>query len=171
MKNSFNIYGKIIDGNNTDHYFMRFNKLSNNVIIYHLIGLLDGNKEKDLKEIKNIFKEEVDHIFFASSDCLEQFVDALGGIKINGNKINGAKALDEIRNNNFELVLSGIVNSLSGIRNPLFTIPGLLCAIKGKCETDLNFTDVVKTVMLEAGDLKDWKAELIEVNSENVNSI
>ena len=142
MKNSFNIYGKIIDGNNIDHYFMRFNKLSNNVIIY-----------------------------FASSDCLEQFVDALGGIKINGNKINGAKALEEIRNNNFELVLSGIVNSLSGIRNPLFTIPGLLGALKGKCETDLNFTDVVKTVMLEAGDLKDWKAELIEVNSENVNSI
>ena len=47
----------------------------------------------------------------------------------------------------------------------------LLGALKGKCETDLNFTDVVKTVMLEAGDLKDWKAELIEVNSENVNSI
>ena len=171
MNNKFTIYGTILDNGHKDHYFVRFDTLANRMTIYHLIGLLGDDNKKNLKEIKNIFKEDADHTLFVSSDLLVQLVDALGGIRVNGRKINGAKALEEIRNDNIAEVASGVSHALSGNKNLLFAIPGLLSSLKGNYETDLNIVKVVRTALEEAGDLKDWKADLIKVDKDNVNSI
>ena len=105
------------------------------------------------------------------SQALIKFVDGLGGITVNGKKIDGRQAFEEVKNEHFDEVLAGIGNELAGRRNLMFTMPGIFKSMKGTFESDLNMMKAGKIMLEEAPKLKNWKIELVRVDKDNVNSI
>ena len=171
MENRYNLYATLSDNNTKDHYYLRFARSENHVSIYHLIDLLDNDEKNNVQKLKEIFKEAPNNTISLSSQALIKFVDGLGGITVNGKKIDGRQAFEEVKNEHFDEVLAGIGNELAGRRNLMFTMPGIFKSMKGTFESDLNMMKAGKIMLEEAPKLKNWKIELVRVDKDNVNSI
>ena len=171
MENKFTLYTIINDNGSKSHFLLRFDTTANLLYVYHLVGLLSDNTAENKKKLKDIFKQAPDNTISISSTALIKFVDALGGITISGKKIDGKAALEEVKNDHFDAVLDGIGKKISSNKSFVFKIPGLFNSLRGTYETDLNVMDVIKKTIEEAPDFRDWKAELIKVTKDNVDSI
>ena len=116
-----------------------------------------------MKIYENLTEEKfpnTDYHIRVKSDLLVNLVDQLGGIIIDNKKQDGKDTLKLLRENRIDAIVEAIGKAFSG-KNLLLTLPPLLSSLGDYYSSDIPFMDIIKTVLSEVNDLKDWKAELI----------
>ncbi|MBR4471647.1 MAG: hypothetical protein IKS54_10105 [Erysipelotrichaceae bacterium] len=146
MKQQFTIETILIDTelNNEEKLFVEIDTLANRMKIY---------------ENLNDFPAADYHVK-VKSDLLVNLVDQLGGIIVDNKKQNGKDTLKLLRENRIDAIVEAIGRAFSG-KNLLLTLPSMLSSLNEYYSSDIPFMDIVKTILSEVNDLKDWKAELI----------
>ena len=146
MKQQFTIETILIDTelNNEEKLFVEIDTLANRMKIY---------------ENLNDFPAADYHVK-VKSDLLVNLVDQLGGIIVDNKKRNGKDTLKLLRENRIDAIVEAIGRAFSG-KNLLLTLPSILSSLNEYYSSDIPFMDIVKTILSEVNDLKDWKAELI----------
>lgn len=146
MKQQFTIETILIDTelNNEEKLFVEIDTLANRMKIY---------------ENLNDFPAADYHVK-VKSDLLVNLVDQLGGIVVDNKKRNGKDTLKLLRENRIDAIVEAIGRAFSG-KNLLLTLPSMLSSLNEYYSSDIPFMDIVKTILSEVNDLKDWKAELI----------
>lgn len=146
MKQQFTIETILIDTelNNEEKLFVEIDTLANRMKIY---------------ENLNDFPAADYHVK-VKSDLLVNLVDQLGGIIVDNKKRNGKDTLKLLRENRIDAIVEAIGRAFSG-KNLLLTLPSMLSSLNEYYSSDIPFMDIVKTILSEVNDLKDWKAELI----------
>lgn len=146
MKQQFTIETILIDTelNNEEKLFVEIDTLANRMKIY---------------ENLNDFPAADYHVK-VKSDLLVNLVDQLGGIIVDNKKRNGKDTLKMLRENRIDAIVEAIGRAFSG-KNLLLTLPSMLSSLNEYYSSDIPFMDIVKTILSEVNDLKDWKAELI----------
>ncbi len=146
MKQQFTIETILIDTelNNEEKLFVEIDTLANRMKIY---------------ENLNDFPAADYHVK-VKSDLLVNLVDQLGGIIVDNKKRNGKDTLKLLRENRIDAIVEAVGRAFSG-KNLLLTLPSMLSSLNEYYSSDIPFMDIVKTILSEVNDLKDWKAELI----------
>ena len=146
MKQQCTIETILIDTelNNEEKLFVEIDTLANRMKIY---------------ENLNDFPAADYHVK-VKSDLLVNLVDQLGGIIVDNKKQNGKDTLKLLRENRIDAIVEAIGRAFSG-KNLLLTLPSMLSSLNEYYSSDIPFMDIVKTILSEVNDLKDWKAELI----------
>ncbi|MBQ9425988.1 MAG: hypothetical protein IJU42_08610 [Erysipelotrichaceae bacterium] len=173
MKKQFTIHCVLIDtenNNSKDHLFVRVDTIANHADLYEIShSLMDPDTEDSDSKLKQLFKTVPDYHLKVKSDLLIRLVDQLGGIVIDGRTTDGKQTLLLFREKRLDDIVEAIGKALGG-KNLLKTVPSLLSILSENYETDMPIMDIVKTILGEVNDLKDWKADLIQVNEENIAS-
>lgn len=168
MNSIFSIHAVLIDtqnGNRKTHLLLKGDTVKNRTDIYQLSdSLIDENKDIDV-QIKELFGLTPDYQVQILSDLITKLTDELGGIDVGGKHIDGRQALQLVHEDHFDEVIDAIVKALSK-KNLIFTIPGLLNALKDSYKTDLPLAEAIKTFISEIPELGDWKIELVKIDDK-----
>ena len=112
-------------------------------------------EKNDLSIFSEYDDQKFDYHLTAESSLLADVVNELKNVKVDGNIIDGAKALELTKSGRFEDVVRGILRAFAG-RNLFFTLTGLFGKLKKKLKTDIPLNDLIKLVMSEAVDPDKW---------------
>ena len=167
MEREIKFYAMIIDQAESQTRYSFFADadldLNRAKITYIHHNVLSADVDNYDNELKKIFGVKPDYHFFVTSAALIKLVDQLGGIYVNGEKIPGEKALELVREGKIDAVVNGLSGALKNMKNLVLAIPNLLNSLKDTYQTDFPIKDIVKVVLSEVGDLKDWKADFSEI--------
>ena len=173
MKKQFTIHCVLIDtenDNRKDHLFVKVDTVANHAGLCEIAhSLMDPETEDTDSKLKELFGLLPDYHLKVKSDLLIKLVDQLGGIVIDNKTVNGKQTLKLFREKRLDDIVEAIGKALGG-KNLLKTVPSLLNILSENYETDMPIMDIVKTILGEVNDLKDWKADLIQVSEENIAS-
>ena len=170
MEREIKFYAMIIDQAESQTRYSFFADadldLNRAKITYIHHNVLSADVDNYDNELKKIFGVKPDYHFFVTSAALIKLVDQLGGIYVNGEKIPGEKALELVREGKIDAVVNGLSGALKNMKNLVLAIPNLLNSLKDTYQTDFPIKDIVKVVLSEVGDLKDWKADFSEIREK-----
>ena len=168
MNSIFTIHAVLIDtqnGSRKTHLLLKGDTIRNRTDIYQLSdSLIDENNDIDA-QIKELFDLTPDYQVQILSDLITKLTDELGGIDVGGQHIDGRQALQLVHEDHFDEVIDAIVKALSK-KNLIFTIPGLLNALKDSYKTDLPLAEAIKTFISEIPELGDWQIELVKIDDK-----
>ena len=171
MKNAFTIHCVLIDtenGNKKDHLFAKVDTIANRAFLYEVgKDLMDPEMSDTDQKLKELFGSAPDYHLEVKSDLLTALVDQLGGIIIDGERADGKKTLKLFREKRLDDIIEAIGLALDG-KNRLKTVPSRLSVLKENYETDMPLMEIVRTILGEVNDFRDWRAQLIQINEENI---
>ena len=161
MAKELKVYGLLLDENNRYHFYADADLDLNSAKVYYVLPELMG-EDVNLydQKLKERFGSVPDHHFVVKSEALVKLVEQFGGITVNGEKVNGEKALQLVREGEIDAVVDGLKECLKNMKNLMFALPNLMNSLKDTYQTDFPVMDLVKIALSEVGDLKEWTAEL-----------
>ncbi|MBQ6334979.1 MAG: hypothetical protein IJI46_07935 [Erysipelotrichaceae bacterium] len=155
MEERFNIHVIIDDEGNKTHLLATVDTKANEVLISQGKPLDDSDAA-----IEKLFNEKVNYHLNISSSFVVRLVDELQGIEVKGEKIDGKKALQLVRDDKLDEVVDALSKTLEK-RNLLKTIPSLLTSLNDTYQMDIAFMDIFKTLLSEINEINDWKVKLV----------
>ncbi len=156
MEKTFTIHCVLIDTEHDDeksHLFVEVDTIKNHASLYELKGDVAD------EDIEKRFHKRPGYHLEVRSDLLVSLTDRLGGIIVDGKRIDGKEALKLFRDGRLDEIIEGVTKELDG-KNLLKTVPSLLSVLSENYTTDMPLIEIVKTVLGEVNDFKDWKADL-----------
>ena len=106
---------------------------------------------------------------YISSEALVKLTDRLGNVYVDGIRISGRRALELTREGQLEKIAEGLFEALKTVKNPIAVLPNMLNALKDTFDTDFQIREILKIVLSEVGDFKDWRAEFVQFDAEHIN--